>query len=91
MFERRLGCEGGRKGEFQIGNAHVTHINCLKICHLAWETFEVRSKTCNVLQSKMSREKLSSALYYMVTIFCAAALRKRSALQFGPCNTACFI
>ena len=27
MFERRLGWEGGRKGEFQIGDAHVMHID----------------------------------------------------------------
>ena len=90
MFGWGLGWEGGRKGEFQISNAHVTHIDWLKIHHLALETFEVRSKTCNILQSKMLREKSSAALCYM-TMFCAVALREKSALQVGSCNTACFV
>ena len=36
----------------------------------------------------MLRENSSSALCYMATIFWAAALRKKSALQAGTCNTA---
>ena len=52
IFGRGLGREGGREGEFQIGDAHVTHIGWLKIRHLALETFKVRSKTCKVLRVK---------------------------------------
>ena len=65
----------------QIGNVHVTRIDLLKIRHLALQVIEARSKTCNVLQSELLREKLSLALCYRVTIFCATALRKKSALQ----------
>ena len=40
MFGRGLGWERGRKGEFQIGDARVTHIDWLKNHHLALETFQ---------------------------------------------------
>ena len=68
-----------------------THIDWLKIRHFTLETFEVRLKTCNALQSKMLGKKSSSALCYMAAIFYAAALREKSALQIGSCNTAFFI
>ena len=76
-----------KEGEFQIGNAHVTNLHRMKTRHLALETFEVRSKTCNVLESKMCK-KSPSGLCYMAMIFSAAALCKKLALQVGPCNIA---
>jgi len=71
----------------EIGSWHVTCLDLQQIHHLALQVFEVRSKTCNMLQNEILCKKSCLTPCYTVSIFSATALHEKSVLQFGPCNT----
>jgi len=57
----------------EIGGGQVTRADLNQLRHLALHVFEIRSKTCNALQSEIFRVKSCLTACYTVSIFSATA------------------